>query len=350
MESKDDRIGVALFGVGRAGMIHFRNLLQIGHRVSLRYIVERDLDKLKAVIADFKLQSTRGLHGDDMDVAMSDQSVKAVIICTPTFEHEAIVRSALQHNKAVFCEKPVSQKDDGIKSLYDEAKKVNRPLFCSFNRRFDPSLDNLRRRVRNGELGAVHIVKSCSRDSPLPSTDYLKISGGMFHDCAVHDIDIICWIVGEFPTQVFSLAQSHIKDIAALDDVDTVLISLKFPGGVLASIDLSRYAAYGYDQRVEVFGAKGMLISENQKPTELTSHLKEGTAQDCIKFSFPQRYADSYVFAMQHFLDVVEGKAEMSVKNVDAVNVSIIATACESSFRNGRPVELRLNGTILEIL
>jgi myo-inositol 2-dehydrogenase / D-chiro-inositol 1-dehydrogenase len=337
-----ERVGVAVFGLGRAGMIHFQNLFH-NHEVSIHYLVESDLEKAKRIASTYHLQATKCLHSDDMETALSDQSVKAVIVCAPTFEHEKIVRSALTHNKAVFCEKPVSQNDDGIKVLYDLADKVKKPLFCSFNRRFDPSLSAMRDRCRStGEVGSIQMVKTCSRDSPLPSNDYLRISGGMYHDCAVHDIDICCWMLDEFPIEVFSMATAHIEDIRKLDDVDTVLISMRFPSGTLATIDLSRFAAYGYDQRVEVFGSKGMLISENQRPTELTSHLKTGTSQDCIKFSFPQRYADSYVLAMKHFLNVVQGKEEMSVKSTDAINVSLIASACETSHRTGKPVQLNL--------
>lgn len=336
------RIGLAIFGLGRAGMIHFRNLVH-NYRVVIQYIVEADVEKAKQVVATYHLD-TKVMHSDEMEKVVKDPSISAVVVCTPTFEHEKIVRAALENNKAVFCEKPVSQSDIGIKNLYEFADKVKQPLFCSFNRRFDPSFKSLKERCKEKrEIGDVHMVKTCSRDSPLPSTDYLRISGGMFHDCAVHDIDMVCWILGEFPVEVFVMAQSHIPDIRDLGDVDTVLISMRFPSKALASIDLSRHAVYGYDQRVEVFGNKGMLVSENQRPTELTAYSKDGTVQDSLKFSFPQRYAEGYVSAMEHFLDVVEGKAKMSVTSTDAYNVSAIATACETSHKTGKPVQLSLN-------
>jgi len=264
-----------------------------------------------------------------------------VIVCAPTFEHEAIVKEALQNGKAVFCEKPISQEDGGIKLCYEAAKKAGKPLFCSFNRRFDPSYSELRRRSQVGEIGTVHVVKTCSRDSPLPSIDYLRISGGMFHDCAVHDIDAVCSVLGERPSVVFSLAHSHIAHIAAINDVDTVVITMKFPSGALATIDLSRHAHYGYDQRVEVFGEKGMLVSENRRPTELTSLTSGGTSLDVIYHSFPQRYADSYVNAMEHFLNVLQGKEDLQVTMEDALSVSMIATAAEESHRTGKPIELK---------
>jgi len=185
------------------------------------------------------------------------------------------------------------------------------------------------------------VVKTCSRDSPLPSIDYLRISGGMFHDCAVHDIDAVCYLLKERPHVVYSVAHSHIPSIAAINDVDTVVITMKFPSGALATIDLSRHSHYGYDQRVEVFGEKGMLVSENRRETELTSLTSGGTSRDVIMYSFPQRYAESYVNAMEHFLNVVEGKEEILVTMSDALSVSKIASAAEESHHTGKPVELK---------
>lgn len=319
------------------------NLLR-NERTSILYLVERDLTKANEIVKRYRLADTKVVHADNSDLIYADDRVSAVIVCAPTFEHEAIVRAALANGKAVFCEKPISQEENGTKACYEQAEKAGKPLFCSFNRRFDPSLQSMRERALAGEVGTVHVVKTCSRDSPLPSAEYLAISGGMFHDCAVHDIDMICWLLGgKFPVSVYTVAHAHIDVIRSLGDVDTVVIAMKFDDGTLATIDLSRFAAYGYDQRVEVFGNKGMLVSENQRPTELTSLTGQGTSQDVIKYSFPQRYAESYVAAMEHFLDVVQGKAKISVSKTDTLNVSAIATACEESYRTGKPVSLSLS-------
>jgi len=344
MASSDDRVGVALFGLGRAGMIHFMNLLR-NERVALLYLVERDLDKAHQTATKYRLTETKVVAADDSASVYADARVTAVVVCAPTFEHEAIVRTALENGRGVFCEKPISQQEPGIKALYELAEKVNKPLFCSFNRRFDPSVKLMRDRTLAGEIGKVHVVKTCSRDSPLPTPEYLAISGGMFHDCAVHDIDMICWVLGDYPTTVYTAAHAHVDVIRSLGDVDTVVIAMKFKDGTLATIDLSRFAAYGYDQRIEVFGSKGMLVSENQRPTELTSLTGQGTSQDVIKYSFPQRYAESYVAAIEHFLDVVQGKAVIAVSKMETLNVSAVATACEESHRTGQPVHLALTNS-----
>jgi myo-inositol 2-dehydrogenase/D-chiro-inositol 1-dehydrogenase len=183
---------------------------------------------------------------------MKDPNVDAVVVATPTDQHESFVRTALTAGKAVFCEKPIAATKQAIGKCYDLAAKVNRPLFCAFNRRFDAGMSTLRQKVRDQQIGTVYQVRTTSRDSPLPSMSYLKISRGIFHDCAVHDIDMVCWIVGEEPCGVFAQGSAFDPEIEAIGDVDTVAIILKFPSRVIATIELNRHSQYGYDQRLEV--------------------------------------------------------------------------------------------------
>ena len=175
-----------------------------------------------------------------------------MIVATPTHSHETYVRRALQAKKAVFCEKPVAVDMNRLRECYNLAEEVKCPLFCAFNRRFDLGMSRLRDQLKQGRVGKLYQIKTTSRDSPSPGIDYLKISNGIFHDCAVHDIDMVCWVVGERPIGVFAQGSAFDPEIGALGDVDTVAIVLKFASGVLASIDLSRHSQYGYDQRLEV--------------------------------------------------------------------------------------------------
>ena len=183
---------------------------------------------------------------------VKDPNVDAVIVTTPTHQHEHYVRTALTAGKAVFCEKPIATSQQAIVECYDMAEKAKKPLFCAFNRRYDPAMSALRRKVKEDKIGKLYQVRTTSRDSPLPSVVYLKISQGIFHDCAVHDIDMVCWIVGEEPCGVFAQGSAFDPDIKALGDVDTVAIVLKFPSDVIATIELNRHSQYGYDQRLEV--------------------------------------------------------------------------------------------------
>lgn len=335
----DTRIGVALFGVGRAGTIHFHSLVR-SPRVHLLYIVEKDQsDRAKSLVADYHLDATV-LLDSEADKVYNDSRISAVVVCSPTFAHEDIVRGALSHGKAVFCEKPISDSYEGTASCYELAKKAGKPLFCSFNRRWDPTVRTLREKVVQGDLGVVHVVKTCSRDSPVPTNEYLKTSGGMFYDCGIHDIDAVCWVLREQPHTVYAQAACHIDRIRQLEDIDTAAIVLTFPSGALGIIDISRYAAYGYDQRLEAFGANGMLVSENQAKTSLVNYGAKDVTHDLIKYSFPQRYAESYVNAMDHFLDALKDGTDVEVTASDALGNLKIAAACLQSHRTGQPVKL----------
>lgn len=225
-------------------------------------------------------------------------------------------------------------------TCYDVAEEFGKPLLCALNRRFDQGILDVYERTRNGAVGDIHIVKTTSRDSPFPPVDYLKISGGIFHDCAVHDIDLICWIVGETPISVYTQANAFNTSVAQLSDVDTVAIVLKFPSGVVAQIDLSRFAAYGYDQRLEVFGNKGMLVNENIRPTAVRFSNAQGTHQPPIYDSFPTRYDQSYKNELDHFLDVIMGKAELRIKKEDTILSFKVVEACENSLKTRNAVVL----------
>ncbi|ELT98452.1 hypothetical protein CAPTEDRAFT_159099 [Capitella teleta] len=332
--------GIAIFGMGRAGLIHFKNAIS-NPRIRLHYVVDMDTSKAKDIVDVYNLgEAVKVLSPDDAAVVFVDERVNSVIICTPTFAHEEIVLKALQNGRAVFCEKPISENAEGIRAAYDVASKAGKPLLCSFNRRFDPSVSSLREKVKAGGIGQVYSIRTCSRDNPVPSMEYLKISGGIFHDCAVHDIDMACWILGQYPCSVYTMAHAHDKDIAAMGDVDTVAIVMKYPSGAIVTIELSRHALYGYDQRLEVFGSEGMLISENQRPNELQHHSVTGCQSLPMKYSFPQRYAESYIAALDHFVDIIEGKCSVEVTKDETLNVSRIASACEESLKTGKAISL----------
>jgi len=336
--------GVALFGLGRAGQIHFGNLLH-NHRYDLLYIVDADEEKAQDLLRKHRLEGrTRAVSADEADAQVwRDPRVRAVIVATPTYAHESIIRNALENGKHVFCEKPIATTEDAVIKCYELAEKVGKILMCSFNRRFDPANRRLFDAVKAGKVGPIHVIKTCSRDSPFPPLEYLKISGGIFHDCLVHDIDLICWILGCFPTSIYSVGHTHVDSLRAMGDADTVITTMKFPNNVLATIDISRNSAYGYDQRVEIFGKDGMMRSENQRPTELEIYGSiegkdsSGLQMDKMKYSFPQRYAESYVEALVHFVDAVEGRTpKCLVTKEETVAAGKIATLAENSWREGK--------------
>jgi len=331
--NNNNRIGVALVGSGRIGVVHLKNILG-NSRLSLKYVVD----------VDIKSAERAASHGVNvkavsrLEEVLVDSEVKGIIICTPTAAHREAILASIRCGKAVMCEKPISLNVKEIDECYNEAKKFGVPLLCGYQRRSDPGFVKLQETCRNGGVGTLQIVKTISRDNPVPTLAYLKISGGIFHDCGSHDIDVCRWILQEDPFEVFAVASAFNPAIKELNDFDTVLITLRYPSGAIASIDLSRKAAYGYDQRIEVLGDKGMVQAENRQPTSVVHSTDQGRNTDANCYSFPQRYEHAYAFELDHFVDVLLGKAQPKLSHDDARKVAIIADAAEESVRSGRKV------------
>lgn len=328
-------VNVALFALGRAGSIHLKNIMR-SPRMCLKYVVELNRAKMQAVAEEWRLTEEQLVNPEDDEKVFKDPSVHGIIIATPTYLHKDLVMRGLQAGKAVFCEKPIAEDLKDTRECYQLAQKVGRPLLCAFNRRFDPSFSHLRQEVHGGAVGRVQIVKTVARDSPVPSIDYLKISGGIFHDCAVHDIDLTCWVLGEYPTHVFASATAFLPEVAAINDHDTVAFTMKFPSGALSMTDLSRNAAYGYDQRLEVFGPKGMVAAGNERPFPMTTSTVKGETQPPVYHSFPSRYQQGYIREMDHFCDVIQGLDDLSVTAENTLRVTSIALTLEKSVISGK--------------
>jgi len=330
------RLGVCLVGLGRIGAVHLRSIIA-NPRLELKYVV--DVDFKAATNAAALAPHAKPLG--KIDEALADKDVKAVVICTPTAAHPELIIASVRAGKPVMCEKPISLNVKEIDECYNEAKKHGVHLLCAYQRRSDPSFRQLQETCKKGGIGTLQIVKTISRDNPVPTIAYLKISGKIFHDCGSHDIDVCRWVMNEDPVEVFAYASAFKKEIKEIDDWDTVLITLKFPSGALGSIDLSRKAAYGYDQRIEVLGDKGMVQAMNRQPTTTVLSTDQGISTDPYCYSFPQRYDQTYSLELDHFVDVIEGKAVPRLTHDDARKVAIIADAAEESCRTGKPVQLK---------
>jgi myo-inositol 2-dehydrogenase/D-chiro-inositol 1-dehydrogenase len=337
MASEKNTIKVALVGTGRIGNAHLRNCLG-NPRVQLAYVVDVD----EKQVAHWKSQLGNSVKFvANLDDALQDSSVDAVIVCTPTATHRDIIVKSVRAKKAVMCEKPISLNIDEIDECYKEAKENGVPLLCGYQRRSDPSFVKLQESCRSGQVGTLQIVKTISRDNPVPSIAYLKISGGIFHDCGSHDIDLCRWILNEDPVEVFSFASAFRPEIKEIGDYDTILVTMKYASGALASIDLSRKAAYGYDQRIEVLGEKGMVQANNKQPTTFTLCNDGGITTDPFCYSFPQRYEHAYALELDHFVDVVLRGVTPRLSHEDARKVAIVANAAEESARTGKKVILK---------
>ena len=218
---------------------------------------------------------------------------------------------------------------------YSVSQNTGHPLFCVFNRRFDPTHSKVRDQVRDGQVNQVQMIKTCSRDAPFPPVEYLKMSPGIFHGSAIHDIDLIMWILGETPVVVSCVGFSQ----RGRSD-ERCSMTLKFPSGALALIDLSRYAAYGYDQRLEVFGSEGMVQSKNPSASAVLVSNGKGISDDILESSFNTRYEVAYKLELDHFVDAIHG-GDLKVRKDETLAACKVAQACEDSFKSGMPVVLR---------
>ena len=224
---------------------------------------------------------------------------------------------------------------------YNEAANHNVALLCGFNRRFDPAIRSVANQVTNGGIGKVHVIKTTSRDgTAVPVASQLASTGGIFHDSCVHDVDMICWIMGEAPGSVFCMAHAFNDGIAQLPDVDTIAVVMKFSSGAIGQIDLSRHGVYGYDQRLEVFGASGMLTSDNTTSLSSTLYSDGGITKKPYQVSFPQRYAKAYEQELCHFINVLRKKEVLLVTKDDVLRSWHVVDAIEKSFHNGKQVTL----------
>ena len=329
-------LGIAILGLGRAGKFHLKSIRETSN-VDLRYAVDPNLSLAQSVAEEHHCAAV-----SEASIALTDPQVKAVIIATPTFSHHSLIVQSLHAGKAVLTEKPLGTTLQEIDQCYELASTKSLPLFVAFQRRFDPSFADLARGVRNKAIGQLQFIRTVSRDNPTPSIDYIKTSCGIFHDCIVHDLDMICHISREKPVEVFAMGTNFIEAIKQVGDLDTVLVSLKFASGLLATIDVSRKSVYGYDQRVEVFGSAGMIQANNRSSLTTVSSTVPQVTEPPIDFSFPTRYREAYLRELELFRDCVLASDPVPVSHQEVRANFILAEAAEKSCRTGKSISVAI--------
>jgi myo-inositol 2-dehydrogenase / D-chiro-inositol 1-dehydrogenase len=329
-------IGIGIIGAGRIGRLHAENLVRMA---GVKVVGISDLypEPARAWAESIGIPKVSG----DYRELLNDSTIDAILVCSPTDTHVDIITEAAQAGKAIFCEKPISHHLDRTLAAIAAAEKAGVPLQIGFNRRFDPNFRTIREWIEDGKIGPVHSVKITSRDPSPPSLEYVKSSGGLFIDMAIHDFDMARFLSGSDITEVYASGSALIDPgIGELGDVDTAMISLKFANGAFGSIDNSRRACYGYDQRAEVFGADGCLTNDNDYPSSVRLFDATGVHGEKPKYFFLERYSVSYVREMEDFLAAVRGERAVPVSGFDGLQAEIAAYAARKSLLEGRPVKL----------
>ena len=327
-------IRLGLLGAGRIGRIHGLN---VAARSDARLVAVADA----AADAAERLAAETGASARETAAILADPAIDAILICTPTDTHADLIEAAVKAGKGVFCEKPVDLAAERIRTCLDVVEASGKPLMIGFNRRFDPNFANLRQRLHAGEIGAIEMVSVISRDPAPPPASYVARSGGLFRDMMIHDFDMARFLLDEEPVVVHALGSSLVDPaIGEAGDVDTAAVLMKTASGRIAQISNSRRATYGYDQRIEVHGAGGMLRAGNIHETTVECATGSGFRADPVQNFFLERYAAAYRAELSAFLAVVRGEASPSPSGQDGLRAQLIADAATESCRTGQPVAI----------
>ena len=330
-------LNIAVIGCGRIGRIHAENLA--ARIPGARLVAVAD------VIANAAQELASQLHvakaTSDYRELLADAAIDAVAICSSTDTHARIIQEAAAAGKHIFCEKPIDYDLVRIRSALAAVEKAKVKLQIGFNRRFDPSFARVRELVAAGAIGQPQIIRITSRDPGPPPLEYIKVSGGIFLDMTIHDFDMVRFLSGSEAVEIHAIGDALIDPaIREAGDVDTAIVTMRLKNGALVTIDNSRKAVYGYDQRIEVFGSKGSAAASNHT---LDTHLllnAAGAHQAKLLHFFLERYAESYVREMREFVDAVSNNRTPSVTGVDGLQPVVMGLAATRSLCEGRPVKL----------
>lgn len=330
-------LNLGIIGAGRIGRVHAENL---AYRIpGVRLLMVADVREEAARILASQLGISAAVA--DYRAVLAHREIQAVLVCSSTDTHARITQEAAAAGKHVFCEKPISNSLTEIDETVAAVDRAGVKLQVGFNRRFDANFGRVRRAIESGEIGEPSLMHIVSRDPAPPPVEYVKRSGGMFLDMTVHDFDMARYLMGDEVAEVFAAAGVRVDpEIGAAGDVDTAVILLKFRGGAFGTIDNSRRASYGYDQRVEILGSRGSVATLNNYPNQAILSDGASVRRDLPLNFFMERYTESFVSELAAFVDAVIHDAPVPVGGSDGRISVAIALAAARSAREGRPVRL----------
>jgi myo-inositol 2-dehydrogenase/D-chiro-inositol 1-dehydrogenase len=328
-------IGIALFGAGRIGRVHAGNIAG-NPRARLACVVDPDTEAAQR-IADMT-----GARLATREEALAAHDVDAFIIGSPTDSHAGLLDAIAGLGKPSLCEKPISLDFDAARACCDRLDAAGARCMMGFHRRFDPGFGAVWRKVRSGDVGQIYQISVSSRSWAPPPPDYVARSGGLFRDQSIHDFDLVRFILGEPIVSVYAVGGCMIDErIGQLGDIDSAMITLVAASGALVSIQNGRFAAFGYDQRLEVFGTKVALAVDNVRSDTLVCGTGAGFLSSPPQKTFIERYATAYASELDRFLDFAEGADTEVATYHDGLFAQELAEAALRSYRTGSPTKVR---------
>ena len=331
-------VKLGIIGAGRIGKVHMESICTQVPDAKVKIVADPFMDAEKEAWAKKKgvEQVTKDYHE-----ILDDPEIDAVLICSSTDTHASISMEAIEAGKHVFCEKPVDHSIEKIRQVQEALKKHPVKYQVGFNRRFDHNFEAVQNAVVSGKVGEPHIVRITSRDPEPPALEYVKVSGGMFLDMTIHDFDMARFLAGCDAEEIYVQAAVRIDPaIGKAGDVDTAVITMKMENGSIVTIDNSRKAVYGYDQRVEVFGSQGMVSVSNDTTSSAVISNSEGVMGEKPLYFFLERYMQSYAKEIRAFVQAIEQDTETPLGITDGLEAVRMGLAAKKSLAEHRPVKM----------
>ena len=335
--NKNSKIGVGVIGAGRIGKLHIEHLAQNIPEAELVTICSLNPSDIESLAEQFNVPKVT----TDYNTLLADPQIDAVLVTAPTNTHVKISQAAAKAGKHIFCEKPIAFDLEQIDETLAIVEKAGVKFQVGFNRRFDASFKHVREAVASGEIGEPHIMRITSRDPAPPPIEYVKVSGGIFLDMTIHDFDMARYLIGDEVVEVYATGGVRVDPkIGEAGDIDTTVITLRFQNGVIGTIDNSREAVYGYDQRVEVFGSKGMVTAANPLTDTVTFSGSEGSRAASPPYFFVERYQPAFLAELQAFFACIQEETLPPVTGADGRAPVVMGFAALKSLRENRPILL----------
>ncbi len=333
----DEMLNIGIIGAGRIGRLHAEHLAYRIRHVNLLAIADVALPAAQECAARCRIPTAVQDHRRILE----DPRIAAVVICSATDTHAQIIQEAAAAGKHIFCEKPIALDLQAIDQALSAVQHAGVKLQIGFNRRFDASFRRVRAAVAHGEIGRPHRLHIISRDPAPPPLDYVRISGGIFLDMTIHDFDMARFLIDSPVEEVYTAAGVLVDPaIGEAGDLDTAVVVLRFADGTIGTIENSRQAVYGYDQRVEVFGSGGAISTGNNHPNSAVLSTSERVWRDLPVHFFMERFVESYVAELQAFSKAVIEDEPVPVTGEDGRVPVVMGLAARASYDTNRPVRL----------
>ena len=331
-------VNVGIIGAGRIGKVHVESICTQVPNAKVKMLADPFMnDATEKWAKDMGVESVT----KDYKEILADPEIDAVLICSSTDTHSPISVEAIKAGKHVFCEKPIDHDVAKIKEVIEALKGSNVKYQVGFNRIFDHNFEAVQKAVADGKIGDPHIIKITSRDPEPPCADYVKVSGGIFLDMTIHDFDMVRFLAGCNATEVYVEAAVLVDPaIGEAGDVDTAVITLKMENGAIAVIDNSRKAVYGYDQRAEVFGSKGMVAVTNDSTSSAVISNVDGVTGEKPLYFFLERYMAAYAKEIKCFIEAIEKDTDTPLGVMDGLAPVLMGLAAQKSLEEHRPVKI----------